>query len=345
MISERIKYMVAHLFPAYFALVMATGIVSIGVFVTGDFPLTQPLFYLNIFFYVILWVLLSMRIIFYFNYFKLDFSNHARGGGFLTIVAATHILGSQFLIIGNNPAVSRALFYLGFLLWVVFMYAFFTLVAIKKGKPTLDQGLNGIWLLLVVATQSVSVLATQLAFFLPFPVEVTLFMSLSIFLVGCFLYIIIITLIFYRLIFYELRAQEFAPPYWINMGAVAIITLAGSLLLTQKNNSLLIDSIYPFLKGFTLLFWAMGTWWIPIMLIMGAWRHIVQKVPLTYHPQYWGMVFPLGMYTVCTHHLANVMQLGFLNAIPAVFIYAAVFAWFVALFGMGYKSFAFLFRK
>jgi len=30
----------------------------------------------------------------------------------------------------------------------------------------------------------------------------------------------------------------------------------------------------------TLLFWATGTWWIPILLALGAWRHLFQRLAL-----------------------------------------------------------------
>ena len=61
--------------------------------------------------------------------------------------------------------------------------------------------------------------------------HVVLFFALCMFLIGCMLYLAIITLIFYRLTFIRLTPQTMAPPYWINMGAVAITTLAGATLL------------------------------------------------------------------------------------------------------------------
>src|SRR5690606_23214038 len=100
----------------------------------------------------------------------------------------------------------------------------------------------------------------------------------------------------YRFTFLPLASANLTPPYWISMGAVAITTLAGANLLLSAGDSPLLEELRPFLKGFTLFFWAAGTWWIPLLVLLGAWRHLVRRLPLRYDPQYWGMVFPLGMY-------------------------------------------------
>ena len=86
------------------------------------------------------------------------------------------------------------------------------------------------------------------------------------YLLGAMLYLSIITLIFYRFTFFPLTAEQLTPPYWINMGAVAITTLAGSpLLLPAGPHGRSSAMLRPFLTGFTLFFWATATWWIPLL--------------------------------------------------------------------------------
>jgi tellurite resistance protein TehA-like permease len=148
------------------------------------------------------------------------------------------------------------------------------------------------------------------------------------------LYIWIISLIFYRYTFFVMSPSDLAPPYWINMGAVAISALAGTLLALAAPLSPLLQELLPFIKGLTLLFWATATWWIPMLIILGAWRHLYRRFPLRYDPLYWGAVFPLGMYAVCTFRLANMIDEPVLLIVPRVFLYVALAAWALAFSGL-----------
>jgi tellurite resistance protein TehA-like permease len=70
-----------------------------------------------------------------------------------------------------------------------------------------------------------------------------------------------------------------------------------------------------------------------MLLILVVWRHLYMKFPLRYDPLYWGTVFPLGMYAVCTFEMVRAMSLDFLLPIARVFVYAALLAW-AATFGL-----------
>src|SRR6516162_3292637 len=107
------------------------------------------------------------------------------------------------------------------------------------------------------------------------------------------LYIWIISLIFYRKTFLPFSPGDLTPPYWINMGAMAISTLAGAGLVHNAPDAPFLTSMLPFIKGFTILWWATGTWWIPMLIALEVWQHLIRRFPLRYDPLRWGAVFPL----------------------------------------------------
>ncbi len=321
--------------PNIFAVVMATGIVSLGLNGAGYRPMAHALFWLNVGLYAVLGVLLISRVVRYRVNLAADLRSHAKAPGFFTLVAAPCVLGSQCVLLLDAGTAGLVLWIVGIVFWLVLSYAMIPGLMEWSAKPKPEEGLNGAWLLIVVGTQAISVLACLLASALAADApEVPLFVALAFWLVGSMLYIWLIALIFHRILFLPLPPGELTPPYWINMGAMAISTLAGVRLVGEAGRMPLLTELLPFLKGMTLLFWATGTWWIPILLALGVWRHLVKRVPLTYEHGFWAAVFPLGMYTVCTQNLIQVFHLPFLGPIASVFVWIALAAWGLTLAGL-----------
>jgi tellurite resistance protein TehA-like permease len=325
----------ADLSPGCFALVMATGIVSVAAHRHGLPGVASALFRLNVVMWSVLWLLSLLRATRHARRFFGDMVDHFRGPGFFTAVAGTAVLGSQFVILEADYPLALALGILAVALWLALTYTIFTAFTVKERKPTLDRGINGAWLLAVVATQSLAVLGALLAgHALPsWRLEINFF-ALSMWLWGGMLYIWMMSLIFYRYTFFALSPEDLTPPYWINMGAMAISALAGSLLIANAAEGPFLASILPFLKGFTVFYWATGTWWVPMLLLLGVWRYGYKRVALRYDVQYWGAVFPLGMYAASTHEMVQSLELGFLAIVGRVFLYVALAAWAAAFIGL-----------
>ena len=328
-------FSIAELPTNLFAIVMATGIVSLAAWRSGWLSLAWTLLVLNVLFYVLLWILTVTRAWMWRERMLADFFSHAKAPGYFTLVAGTCVLGNQFVVMASLPQAGLALWLIGLVLWCLLTYTMLPALMSVDPKPPMERALSGTWLLAVVATQAISVLGALLAPLLDVCWEQQLlFAALGFWLVGSMLYIWLISLILYRIVFLPLLPSELSPPYWVNMGAMAISTLAGASIIHEVAALPLLTELVPFLKGLTLLFWATATWWIPMLLSLGLWRHVWRRIPLAYEHGYWAAVFPLGMYAVCTQRLIDVLQLQFLRPIFVAFAWISVAAWLTTFAGL-----------
>lgn len=313
--------------PAYFAMVMATGIISIASNLLGFTVIAIGLFYLNIFTYAIILTLQVTRLCMYWDLLLNDISNSKMSLVFFTTVASTNVLGAQFISIANCPKIAMGLWFFGIFLWTIVSLSTFSILFIRC-EEKLETAIHGGWLIATVGTQSVAVLGAMLAPKFVGYSSIVMFSSLAWWMIGSFLYIILITILFHRLVFFKMPPDALVPPYWINMGALAITTMAGTLLcinFPQLGGAFL--DLLTFTKGFTLFFWSFGTWWLPLLIILAIWKYGFHKVRFEYCPLYWSMVFPLGMYTACTIKLSQAIQMPFLINISKCFIYIAFATW------------------
>ena len=161
-----------------------------------------------------------------------------------------------------------------------------------------------------------------------------LFFCLAMWLGGGMLYVWIISLIFYRYTFFTLSPSDLAPPYWINMGAVAISTLAGTMLVAAAPRSPLLARAAAVREGLHAAVLGDGDLVDPDAGDPGRLASRLRRFPLRYDPLYWGAVFPLGMYTAATFRLAHALDVPLLQWVAPAFAIVALAAWLLAFAGL-----------
>jgi tellurite resistance protein TehA-like permease len=156
--------------------------------------------------------------------------------------------------------------------------------------------------------------------------------------VGLALYGIFIALFAQRIFFFDVEPDDVTPLLWVVMGAAAIATNAGSTLILVKDDMPFLQAMRPLVDGVTLVMWAWATWWIPMLLLLGIWKHGVRRVPLKYSPMLWSLVFPLGMYALASLRLSLAADLPLLRTISVAMTWVALAAWTATALAFAHAS-------
>ena len=225
MLGSRLEASVRGLSPAYFAMVMATGIVTVGLAYDGRRLLSRCLLVLTVAAFAGLVVLNGWRLVSYRSELVDDLTSPATGFGFFTFVAGTDVLGARLALDAHHRA-ALALLAVGWVAWIVLGYVVpWTAVLGRPVRPVLESA-NGSWFIWVVASQSVATLAATLQPVLGGGRRELALVAVFSWSVGAFLYPAVAMLVGTRLLLYPLRPAElkFAPgcsppkcPRWLSI--------------------------------------------------------------------------------------------------------------------------------
>jgi tellurite resistance protein TehA-like permease len=318
--------------PGYFALVMATGIVSIAMQNHGLHVLSGILLGIAAFCYAVLIVLNVWRAVRFRPVLAADLGDPRRAFGLFTFVAATDVVGTR-LSTGGHHLAAFVLLAVGFLAWVVLGYVVPWTAALGQSQRPVLRAANGTWFIWVVASQSVAVLAAALEPAVGQGRRELALVAVFSWSVGVFLYAAVGVAVSSRMLLYDLVPQELTPPYWVAMGSTAITVVAGARI-TQMADAPMVDATRGLISGSSVVFWVFGTWLIPPLVAAGVWRHVVHRVPLRYEASLWSIVFPLGMYAVAGYYLGQADRLPIVKAIGTGEGWVALAAWAITFAAM-----------
>lgn len=341
------------LHPAYFAVVMATGIISISFRALGFIGISESLFVLNLAFYLVLFVLLAARVLFFRPNVMADLRTPRRAWPFLTFVVGTNTLGAQLVLFRQAAGPAALLWVVALISWFLCVYFILFNLSTMMEKPV-EEVVDGATLLVIVGTESVALLGVRLLDSLSIHAAPAYFAVWAFWASGFVLYLLLAPLVICRLFLRRLEPKDWTGPYWVCMGAAAIITLAGSELVLHMPAGPLWTGIRAATLTVTLFAWVIATWWIPYLLLMDVWKFTrigiraaaprwIKLFPWArlafggehhfFEPPEWGRVFPMGMYTACALSLAKSTSFGFLNVIPASWGWLALLAWALTMAG------------
>lgn len=311
--------------PSCFTFVMATGIVSDALALSGQKLLASGLFTVNITAYLCLLAAFFLRIFCFPRAVWADLIDRRRAFGFFALIAGTNVIGAGCALRGFGEA---ALWFwvADSGLWLMLIYFSFCVLGLPaKAEPA--GIIRGGWLLAIVATESVVILGA-LVTSANEELSALVFLPLhALWGIGLALYAIFITLFSYRFFFFPVDPKHVTPAIWVTMGAAAICVNAGSTLLLCESPALpLLRSLRPFIEAMTFFTWAWATWLIPLLIFLSVWKHAIDS-PFLYTHALWSLVFPLGMYSVATFRLGLVAALPLLKSLAAGFAWIALAAW------------------
>ena len=319
--------------PGYFALVMATGIVSDAAYHLRLHRVSAVLLVVA----VVCWVLLAIgycwRALAYRDAFVADLRSPASGFAFFTVVAGCEVLAGRLALDGHRAG-ALPLIALGTLAWLVLSYAVpLRVITGTRGEGVLRSA-NGTWLVWVVATQSLSTGASAVVPMWPAQAEGVSLLAVAFWGVGVVLYVVVMTVVLIRLLMFPVAREDLTPPYWVSMGATAITVLAGDRLLELPAQPAL-TAVTPVVTGLCVVLWAFGTWlWPPLLartVRRATFRH---RVSTLYRPSVWSMVFPFGMYAVSSVELGTVAHAPWIHAVGLGEGWLALAAWCLVFLAM-----------
>ncbi|MDA8370334.1 MAG: tellurite resistance/C4-dicarboxylate transporter family protein [Nocardiopsaceae bacterium] len=312
-------------YPGYFALVMATGIVSSALQEAGWPGLSGLLLVVAVVSFAVLAAVFTVRVAAFAREVLADLSAPGRAYGFFTFVAACGVVGTRIAADGT-PMAAVVLGVIGFVAWAGLSYGVPVRLILGPRTDPVLAGVNGSWFIWVVGSQSLAVVAATVGSAFPGRAGAAGLAAVLMWSVGVVLYLIVATLVLARLLLLEVRPQDLTPPYWIAMGATAITVLAAARILRMPQGAAT-SAVEPVVTGLAVVFWAFGTWLIPLLAVFTIWQYVLRRVHLEYLPQLWSIVFPLGMYAAAGMALGRVAGLPIIEGIGRAWVWVAFAAW------------------
>jgi tellurite resistance protein TehA-like permease len=304
--SNAVERLLSLATPASGAVVMGTGIVSVAMASDDRHVLSLVLVTIAAAIWIALGLVLAGRLL----DGRRRVWSEARMPAALTSVAATAVLGARATGLGWS-GVAAALFVLAGLLWLI-------LLPLVVSRPA--ARVSGVAFMATVSTQSLAVLAAQLAVRVKAPR--LLYVGLVLLVLGLLLYLFVLARFDFRQLFVG------RGDHWVSGGALAISALGAARITLGARGLHVLSAWSGSLDTLTLTLWALAAAWLPALIFAEALRP-----RLGYDVRRWATVFPVGMYAACSFDTGRAAGVSGLISFAQVWVWLAFALWLIVMAG------------
>ena len=328
--------------PNWFTVSMGTGVVAL---IISEFPMLKALtwqlgtglWYFNILLFVLFSVLYGLRWAFYPHEAKQIFQHPSMSLFLGTIPMALATILNGFLkygqpIYGDTAVqIAQTLWYADVVLALLVAWA--VPFAMYRHQEHALQQMTAVWLLPIVACEVAASSGGLLLGHLAADTHAVAILLGSYVLWGVSVLpaFAILTILMLRLVLHKLPEKELAVSSWLALGPIGTAALA--LLVLGHQAPMLMASLGLAQLGqlfqqagilASLILLGFGLWWLGIAVLTTL-HHAKQDLP--FNLGWWGLTFPLGVYTLAILTLAQQLNLAFLYAVGYAFAAILMLLW------------------
>ena len=328
--------------PNWFTVSMGTGVVAL---IVSEFPMLKALtwqlgtglWYFNILLFVLFSVLYGLRWAFYPHEAKQIFQHPSMSLFLGTIPMAMATILNGFLkygqpIYGDTAVqIAQTLWYADVVLALLVAWA--VPFAMYRHQEHALQQMTAVWLLPIVACEVAASSGGLLLGHLAADTHAVAILLGSYVLWGVSVLpaFAILTILMLRLVLHKLPEKELAVSSWLALGPIGTAALA-LLVLGHQAPTLMASLGLAQLGQFfqqtgilaSLILLGFGLWWLGIAVLTTL-HHAKQDLP--FNLGWWGLTFPLGVYTLAILTLAQQLNLAFLYAVGYAFAAILMLLW------------------
>jgi C4-dicarboxylate transporter/malic acid transport protein len=330
--------------PNWFAATMGTGVLALAlaqlpVAIPGMHVVAEGLWLFNILLFCLFTAAYAARWILFFDEARRIFGHSTVSMFFGTLPMGLATIINGFLLFGL-PRWGNGVIHLAEVLWwidvamslacgVLIPYMMFT-----RQEHSIDQ-MTAVWLLPVVAAEVAAASGGLLAPHLADAHSQLVVLTTSYVLWAFSLPVAfsILTILLLRMALHKLPHENMAASSWLALGPIGTGAL-GMLLLGGDAPAIFAANGLPgvgeiaaglgLVAGITL--WGFGLWWMLMALLITV-RYLRDGIP--FNLGWWGFTFPLGVYSLATLKLANVLNLTFFSVFGTVLVTLLAVMWLI----------------